>query len=213
MFKNLLVPFVFGLAVAHTVRADPGDTCSSHADCTVSSAYASKNPFASSEEFCYHAGTYNGVTYGTCSDCITCSAGASPYGNSIDGSCPSKCAYATSCLGISVDSSSGSVTMSGKKCWDSCPPLHTTGGEWCKLTTGQNVCCGDDCCEPNAGAIAGVAIGAVVGLTLLIVASCYCGRCGCFGYRRNQLIAAAVATQPQPPQVVYVQQAPAKVSV
>ncbi len=213
MFKNLLVPFVFGLAVAHTVRADPGDTCSSHADCTVSSAYASTNPFASSEEFCYHAGTYNGVTYGTCSDCITCSAGASPYGNSIDGSCPSKCAYATSCLGMSVDSSSGSVTMSGKKCWDSCPPLHTTGGEWCKLTTGQNVCCGDDCCEPNAGAIAGVAIGAVVGLTLLIVASCYCGRCGCFGYRRNQLIAAAVATRPQPPQVVYVQQAPAKVSV
>jgi hypothetical protein len=213
MFKNLLVPFVFGLAVAHTVRADPGDTCSSHADCAVSSAYASTNPFASSEEFCYHAGTYNGVTYGTCSDCITCSAGASPYGNSIDGSCPSKCADATSCLGISVDSSSGSVTMSGKKCWDSCPPLHTTGGEWCKLTTGQNVCCGDDCCEPNAGAIAGVAIGAVVGLTLLIVASCYCGRCGCFGYRRNQLIAAAVATRPQPPQVVYVQQAPAKVSV
>ncbi len=213
MFKNLLVPFVFGLAVAHTVRADPGDTWSSHADCTVSSAYASTNPFASSEEFCYHAGTYNGVTYGTCSDCITCSAGASPYGNSIDGSCPSKCADATSCLGISVDSSSGSVTMSGKKCWDSCPPLHTTGGEWCKLTTGQNVCCGDDCCEPNAGAIAGVAIGAVVGLTLLIVASCYCGRCGCFGYRRNQLIAAAVATRPQPPQVVYVQQAPAKVSV
>ena len=208
MFKNLLVPFVCALAVVHTARADPGDTCSTHADCVVSSAYASTNPFESSEEYCYHAGTYNGVTLGACSDCTTCSI----YNNAIDGSCPSKCADATSCMGISVDSS-GSITMSGKKCWDGCPPLHKKGGSWCKLNTAaQNVCCGDDCCEPNAGAIAGVAIGAVVGLTFAIVASCYCGRCGCFAYRRNQLIAAAVATRPQPPQVVYVQQAPAKVS-
>merc|ERR1712216_260706 len=62
MFKNLLVPFVFGLAVAHTARADAGDTCSTHTDCVVSSGYASANPWASSEEFCYNTGTYNGVT-------------------------------------------------------------------------------------------------------------------------------------------------------
>ena len=116
-------------------------------------------------------------------------------------------------MGISVDSS-GSITMSGKTCWDGCPPLHKKGGSWYKLNTAaQKVCCGDDCCEPNAGAIAGAVIGVVIGLTLLIVSSCYYGRCGCFRYRRDQLIAAAVATLPQPPQVVYVQQTPAKVSV
>ena len=72
MFKNLLVPFVFGLAVAHTARADAGDTCSTHTDCVVSSGYASANPWASSEEFCYNTGTYNGVTVGACSDCFWC---------------------------------------------------------------------------------------------------------------------------------------------
>ena len=72
MFQNLLVPFVFALAVAHTARADPGYVCFSHADCTVSIAYASTNALASSEEFCYHAGTYNGVTVGACSDCFWC---------------------------------------------------------------------------------------------------------------------------------------------
>ena len=84
MFKNLLVPFVFGLAVAHTARADAGDTCSTHTDCVVSSGYASANPWASSEEFCYNTGTYNGVTVSVCSDCFGCSAGPPPYGNSID---------------------------------------------------------------------------------------------------------------------------------
>ena len=81
----------------------------------------------------------------------------------------------------------------GKKCWESCPPLHTKGGSWCKVyEMAEKVCCGDDCCEPNVGAIVGVAISIVVGLTLLIVFSCYQGRCGCFGYRRDQLIAAAI---------------------
>merc|ERR1712216_471829 len=91
MFKNLLVPFVFGLAVAHTARADAGDTCSTHTDCVVSSGYASATPWASSEEFCYNTGTYNGVTVSVCSDCFGCSAGPPPYGNSIDQSRPSKC--------------------------------------------------------------------------------------------------------------------------
>ena len=104
----------------------------------------------------------------------------------------------------------------GKDCYEkTCPPLHTKGGNWCKLHDMQSekVCCGDDCCEPNGGAIAGVVIGVVIGVTLLIVSSCYYGRCGCFRYRRDQLIiAAAAASQPQQPQVVYVQQAPAKVA-
>ena len=79
------------------------------------------------------------------------------------------------------------------------------------MVSSEKVCCGDDCCEPNAGAIAGAVIGAVIGVTLLIVSSCYYGRCGCFRYRRDQLIiAAAAAARPQQPQVVYVQPAPAK---
>jgi len=102
----------------------------------------------------------------------------------------------------------------GNDCFEEkCPPLHTKGGNWCKLQDSlqaEKVCCGDDCCEPNAGAIAGAVIGAVIGVTLLIVSSCYCGRCGCFAYRRNQFIAPTVAMQqPQQPQVVYVQAPPA----
>ena len=103
----------------------------------------------------------------------------------------------------------------GNECFEEkCPPLHNKGGNWCKLhgMADKKVCCGDDCCEPNAGAIAGAVIGAVIGVTLIIVSSCYCGRCGCFRYRHNQLITAAAAQQPQQPQVVYVQQAmPAQV--
>ena len=101
----------------------------------------------------------------------------------------------------------------GNECFEEkCPPLHDKGGNWCKLhdMADKKVCCGDDCCEPNVGAIVGVAIAIVVGVTLLIVSSCYYGRCGCFRYRRDQLMAAAAATQqPQQPQVVYVQAPPA----
>ena len=86
MFKNLLVPFVFTLTVTHTARADPGDTCSTHTDCVISSEYASTNPYASSEEYCYDTTvTYGGVTLGACSDCTTCST----YNIAIDGSCRS----------------------------------------------------------------------------------------------------------------------------
>ena len=104
----------------------------------------------------------------------------------------------------------------GNECFEEkCPPFHTKGGNWCKLQDSSQttkVCCGADCCEPNAGAIAGAIIGAVIGVTLIIVLSCYCGRCGCFRYRRDQLIAATATQQPQQPQVVYVQPAaPAQV--
>ena len=103
--------------------------------------------------------------------------------------------------------------LTGNECFEEkCPPLHDKGGNWCKLhgMADKKVCCGDDCCEPNVGAIVGVAIAIVVGVTLLIVSSCYYGRCGCFRYRRDQLMAAAAATQqPQQPQVVYVQAPPA----
>ena len=323
MVRAIATAVVLVLALAPGAHADPGDACSSHADCVVSRGYSSSTPFASSEEFCYKTGTtyygpgcssspgpielssscseyncfdgahingydiscdtgvseadcaekccsqtnctgfdyseidhgmgagrcctgyvsrveggfqHNGGTYrsceknsvtnrtscppapheasaGTCSDCLLCSAGPSPYGNSIDESCPSKCTTDPT-TGCWIDV----ITEShyGKKCWEKgCPPLHTKGGNWCKLheMAAEKVCCGDDCCEPNGGAIAGVVIGVVIGLTLLIVSSCYCGRCGCFRYRRDQLIiAAAAASRPQQPQVVYVQQAPAKVA-
>ena len=209
MFKNLLVPFVFTLTVTHTARADPGDTCSTHTDCVISSEYASTNPYASSEEYCYDTTvTYGGVTLGACSDCTTCST----YNNAIDGSCPSKCESATVSSSTECLFETGMESYMGRKCWDRCPPLHNKGDNWCSMYPGaQAVCCGDECCKPNGGAIAGVVIGVVIGVTLLIVSSCYCGRCGCFRYRRDQLIiAAAAAARPQQPQVVYVQPAPAK---
>ena len=100
----------------------------------------------------------------------------------------------------------------GNECFEEkCPPLHNKGGNWCKLhgMADKKVCCGDDCCEPNVGAIVGVAIAIVTGVTLLITLSCYSGRCGCFRYRRKQLVAPIVATQQ--PQIVYVQAPPANV--
>ncbi len=100
----------------------------------------------------------------------------------------------------------------GNECFEEkCPPLHNKGGKWCKLhdMANKKVCCGDDCCEPNVGAIVGVAIAIVTGVTLLITFSCYHGRCGCFRYRRKQLVAPIVATQQ--PQIVYVQAPPANV--
>ena len=102
--------------------------------------------------------------------------------------------------------------LTGNECFEEkCPPLHDKGGNWCKLhgMADKKVCCGDDCCEPNVGAIVGVAIAIVTGVTLLITFSCYHGRCGCFRYRRKQLVAPIVATQQ--PQIVYVQAPPANV--
>jgi len=208
MARTLAAVVVLVLALASGAHADPGDTCSTHTDCVVSSEYASTNPYASSEEYCYDAGTHGGVTYGACSDCTTCST----YNNAIDGSCPSKCENASVSSSTECLFEIGMESFMGRKCWDRCPPLHNKGDNWCSMYPGaQAVCCGDDCCKPNGGAIAGVVIGAVIGVTLLIVSCCYCGQCGCFRYRRDQLIAAAAATRPQQPQVVYVQQAPAKV--
>jgi len=142
---------------------------------------------------------HNGGTYRSCEkNNVTC-ADAPPPGS------PSPSDSVTECwIDVLTESHNGNECFEG-----SCPPLHTKGGKWCKLhaMAGEKVCCGADCCEPNAGAIAGAIIGAVIGVTLIIVSSCYCGRCGCFAYRRNQLIAAAAAKQPQQPQVVYVQPA------
>jgi len=147
----------------------------------------------------------NGGTYRNCEkNSVTC-ADAPPPGS------PSPTDSSVECwIDVITESHNGNDCFKEK-----CPPFHTKGGKWCKLHTmaGEKVCCGADCCEPNAGAIAGAIIGAVIGVTLIIVLSCYCGRCGCFRYRRDQLIAAATATQqPQQPQVVYVQPAaPAQV--
>ena len=147
---------------------------------------------------------HNGGTYRSCEkNSVTCESTTPVSTHPTDS--------ATECL-IDVITES----QKGNDCFEEkCPPLHTKGGNWCKVHSLQTkkVCCGADCCEPNAGAIAGAVIGAVIGVTLLIVSSCYCGRCGCFRYRRDQLIAAsrlahrAAAQQPQQPQVVYVQQA------
>ena len=146
---------------------------------------------------------HNGGTYRSCEkNNVTC-ADAPPPGS------PSPTDSSVECwIDVITESHNGNECFEG-----SCPPLHTKGGKWCKLhaMAGEKVCCGADCCEPNAGAIAGAIIGAVIGVTLIIVSSCYCGRCGCFRYRHNQLIAAAAAQQPQQPQVVYVQAPPASV--
>ena len=213
MFKNLLVPFVFTLAVTHTARAD---TCSS-TFCTSPNGLGGYDCWAGSrtEPCTCSAGAaketgesmqHMGQTYYLYTCCTDGSGTGEQCGTFSGESHPTD--PTTECW-IDVLTES----HNGKDCFEkSCPPLHTKGGEWCKLNPLQSekVCCGDDCCEPNAGAIAGTVIGVVVGLTLLIVFSCYQGRCGCFRYRRDQLIAATVAARPQQPQVVYVQTAPAK---
>ena len=148
---------------------------------------------------------HNGGTYLSCEkNNVTCSSPPLPPSAYI----PTPSDSITECwIDVLTESHNGNECFEEK-----CPPLHDKGGNWCKLhdMADKKVCCGDDCCEPNVGAIVGVAIAIVVGVTLLIVSSCYYGRCGCFRYRRDQLMAAAAATQqPQQPQVVYVQAPPA----
>ena len=196
MFKNLLVPFVFGLALAHTARADPGDTCSTHADCVVSNRYLSTNPYASDQEYC--------DSYGLCYACDACSY----YNDAIDGSCPSKCSGPTHSTYEACHTTVGIAERLEEKCYGGCPPLTKKSGAWCDFSPTQPVCCGPECCQPDGGAIAGIAIGFFVFVTAIVVASCYFCRCGCFRYRRVPAAGGA-----QQPQVVYVQQAPANVSV
>ena len=91
------------------------------------------------------------------------------------------------------------------ECFASCGALELKKGDWCEPNPTPYtypVCCGHsdgDCCRPNAGAISGVVVGAIVFITTLVVGICYCSRCGCFLYRQRPVL----------PQVVYVQQAPA----
>uniref|UniRef100_A0A7S0ILJ4 Uncharacterized protein n=1 Tax=Micromonas pusilla TaxID=38833 RepID=A0A7S0ILJ4_MICPS len=93
----------------------------------------------------------------------------------------------------------------GKNCSDpgSCPPitnqylgecgfLFKDSNKWCEcdviggcggIAQGTQVCCaasGDDCCELDVGMTGGIAAGAVVLLSLIITACCYCCKCGCF---------------------------------
>jgi len=144
---------------------------------------------------------HNSGTYLSCEKTnVTCSSPPLPPSAYI----PAPGDPTTECwIDVLTESHNGNECFEGK-----CPPLHNKGGNWCKLhgMADKKVCCGDDCCEPNVGAIVGVAIAIVTGVTLLITLSCYSGRCGCFRYRRNQLIATAHAMQQsQQPQVVYVQ--------
>ena len=147
---------------------------------------------------------HNGGTYLSCEkNNVTCSSPPLPPSAYI----PTPSDPITECwIDVLTESHNGNECFEEK-----CPPLHDKGGNWCKLhgMADKKVCCGDDCCEPNVGAIVGVAIAIVTGVTLLITFSCYQGRCGCFRYRRKQLVAPIAATQQ--PQIVYVQAPPANV--
>ena len=248
MFKNLLVPFVFTLAVAHTAHAD---SCAGSGPIKLSSSCSEYNCFDDAHilgaDISCTAGGSEAECASTCCSQANCKGfdySASDQGLGAGWCCTSYVSRVEgglqynggtrSCEKNSITCGSATPvsthpTDSNTECWidlvtesqkgndcfeEKCPPLHTKGGNWCKLhshVTAQKYCCGDDCCKPNGGAIAGVVIGVVIGVTLLIVSSCYYGRCGCFRYRRDQLIiAAAAAARPQQPQVVYVQPAPAK---
>ena len=64
------------------------------------------------------------------------------------------------------------------------------------FTSGE-VCVGastDDCCKPNAGAVAGLVIGVVAGAALIIAAFAYCCKCCCF---RPKPVIMMAAQQPQ----------------
>ena len=52
----------------------------------------------------------------------------------------------------------------------------------------------DDCCKPNAGAVAGLVIGVVAGAALIIAAFAYCCKCCCF---RPKPVIMMAAQQPQ----------------
>ena len=84
MFKNLLVPFVFALAVAHTACADPGDTCSGSGPIEISSSCSKYNCFDGAHIIGYD---------------ITCVVGVS------EAECAEKCCSQTNCKGFDFSAS------------------------------------------------------------------------------------------------------------
>ena len=84
MFKNLLVPFVFALAVAHTACADPGDTCSGSGPIEISSSCSKYN--------CFDGAHINGYD-------ITCVVGVS------EAECAEKCCSQADCKGFDFSAS------------------------------------------------------------------------------------------------------------
>lgn len=59
----------------------------------------------------------------------------------------------------------------------SCSIVHKKTDRWCDAT---GVCCASSqsgCCEVNPGPLAGVIIGGIVVLALIVVASCACCKC------------------------------------
>ena len=84
MFKNILVPFVFALAVAHTACADPGDTCSGSGPIEISSSCSKYN--------CFDGAHINGYD-------ISCVVGVS------EAECAEKCCSQADCKGFDFSAS------------------------------------------------------------------------------------------------------------
>ena len=194
MFKNLLVPFVFG-AAAHTTARGRGRHVFNPHRLRCFERLREREPWASSEEFCYNTGTYNGVTVGVCSDCFGCARDRHRMATRSTNRARQVYGHNFQLHLVWNRNRHGSCQWSqmlGRR-----PRVPTTpqkGGKWCSMYTGGKTHMLR--CKPDGGCAisVGIIIGTVVGLTLLIVSCCYCGRCGCFAYRRDQLIATAVAT-------------------
>ena len=140
----------------------------------------------------------------------TCDNPAGTYAIPLEECERKECVYAERCLADGLGCAPGAGGNACDRCLTAADiaelPLSERSGlsEAGYYKTGQT-CTAEDCCGPNVGAIAGIVIGSIIGLTMLIVGICYCARCGCFAHQRGPLIVpVAISEQPQ---VIYVQQA------
>jgi hypothetical protein len=160
-------------------------------------------------EYCYEVSPTEG---GECWDCAGCYADQ----DSIDGRCPSKCSHAEGCSVLygndvflpSVDLDydyDDNPDNNVYAYWERCRPFEKKANRWCKLPDYPEYCfsnSGDDCCEVNGGAVAGLVVGLVVGLIGIITLILFYGGCCCF--RRKEIVAMQQPQQMQQPQVVVV---------
>lgn len=177
------------------------------------SSSCSNHDACGATEYCYESSATEG---GQCYHCYGCYADR----DSIDGQCPSKCSYAEGCsvlypfdYGDNVfvpsddldDDYDNNPDNNLYAYWGSCGAFGKKANRWCQLPDEPEYCfskSGDDCCEVNGGAVAGLVVGLVVGLTGIITLILYF--CGCCCFRRKQIVVMQQPQQMQQPQVVVV---------
>lgn len=74
-------------------------------------------------------------------------------------------------------------------------------GKWCPAQRGLGapICCaanGGECCELDVAILSGIIIGAIVGVAFVVLACCWCGKCCCFSYRKQQGVPVTAILMP-----------------